>query len=90
MSEGRVLNPGFLDYKLLTAVDMPPVEAIIVEDASPTGPFGVKGVGEPPASLPAAAVANAVADAVHVRCHRLPMTPEAVLRELDKQVLPPE
>jgi CO/xanthine dehydrogenase Mo-binding subunit len=82
MSEGRVLNPGLLDYKLPTAVDMPPVEPIIVEHPSTTGPFGVKGIGEPPASLPAAAVANAVADAVGVRAHRLPMTPEAVLRLL--------
>jgi CO/xanthine dehydrogenase Mo-binding subunit len=82
MSEGRVLNPNLLDYKLLTAVDMPPVQPIIVECPSSTGPFGVKGVGEPPASLPAAAVANAVADAVGARVHRLPMTPEAVLRLL--------
>ena len=82
MSEGRVLNASLLDYKVPTALDMPPIEPIIVEHPSATGPFGVKGVGEPPASLPAAAVANAVADAVGIRAHRLPMTPEAVLRLL--------
>ena len=90
MRNGVVINPNFLDYKILTAPDMPPVRTVIVEQPSATGLHGVKGAGEPPASLPAAAVANAVADAVHVRCHRLPMTPEAVLRELDKQVPPAE
>lgn len=86
MEEGRVLNPGFLDYKLLTSVDVPDVLPVIVEKPSRAGPFGAKGVGEPPASLPAAAVANALADAVGVRLRRLPLRPEDVLAALDAQV----
>lgn len=84
MKEGAVINPNFLDYKLLTAADMPPVQPIIVEQASGTGLHGVKGVGEPPASLPGAALANAVQDAVGVRLQRLPLTSESVLRALDR------
>jgi CO/xanthine dehydrogenase Mo-binding subunit/aerobic-type carbon monoxide dehydrogenase small subunit (CoxS/CutS family) len=85
MRDGVVINPNFLDYKILTAPDMPPVRTVIVEQPSATGLHGVKGAGEPPASMPAAAVANAVDDAVGVRCHRLPMTAEAVLRLLDEE-----
>ncbi len=83
MREGVVINPNFLDYKLLTAADMPPVRPIIVEEPSATGLHGVKGVGEPPATLPGAALANAVQDAVGVRLQRLPLTPETVLEALD-------
>jgi CO/xanthine dehydrogenase Mo-binding subunit/aerobic-type carbon monoxide dehydrogenase small subunit (CoxS/CutS family) len=85
MRDGVVINPNFLDYKILTAPDMPPVRTVIVEQPSATGLHGVKGVGEPPASLPAAAVANAVADAVGVRCYQLPMTQEAVQQLLEER-----
>ena len=83
MKEGVVVNPNFLDYKLPTAVDMPVIKPIIVEKPSCTGLHGVKGVGEPPASLPAAAIANAVDDAVGVRITRVPLTQEVVLAALD-------
>ncbi len=83
MKEGVVINPNFLDYKLPTAVDMPVIKPIIVEQPSGTGLHGVKGVGEPPASLPAAAIANAVDDAVGVRLMRAPLTQESVLEALD-------
>ncbi len=82
MVEGRVVNPDFIDYKIPTAADMPEVVPIIVEEPSGSGPHGAKGVGEPPASLPAAAVANAVEDAVGVRLRSLPMTAEAVFAAL--------
>ena len=76
--KGKVFNPGFADYLMLTAEDMPPTETILVEEPALEGPFGVKGVGEPPIAPPTGAVANAVADAVKVDINRLPLTPEQV------------
>jgi xanthine dehydrogenase molybdenum-binding subunit len=79
VSEGRVLNPTLLDYRVPTALDMPPIETVIVETADPEGPFGAKGVGEMGGTPTAAAIANAVYDAVGVRLNQLPMTGERVL-----------
>lgn len=79
---GRVLNPGFLDYKLLTAPDMPEILITLVETVDEAGPFGAKGLGESGTIPISAAVANAVKDAVGVRMTRLPMTPERVYRAL--------
>ncbi len=83
VKEGRVLNPDFLDYRLFTAADMPHIETIIVETDDPGGPFGAKGVGEMGGTPTAAAIANAVYDAVGVRMTELPMTPERVLAALE-------
>ncbi len=80
--QGRVLNPQFLDYKLLTARDMPEVVVIPIETLDAAGPFGAKGVGEAGTIPISAAVANAVHDAVGVRMTELPMTPERVYRGL--------
>ena len=73
---GMQANPHLLDYKLQTAADVPPVQIAFVEaPAADGGPFGSKGVGEPPVVPTAAAVANAIAAATGVRVRRLPMTP---------------
>jgi CO/xanthine dehydrogenase Mo-binding subunit len=82
VEEGRVRNPNFLDYRLFTAADMPEIETIIVETDDPEGPFGAKGVGEMGTNAVAAAVANAVYDAIGVRITSLPITGEKVLRAL--------
>ena len=79
---GRMLNPRFLDYKILSAADMPPIEVILVESFEPTGPFGAKSVSEIPANGPAPAIANAICHAVGVRLRRVPFTPERVLEAL--------
>jgi xanthine dehydrogenase molybdenum-binding subunit len=79
---GRVLNPGFLDYKLLTAPDMPELAITLIETVDADGPFGAKGVGEAGTIPVAAAVANAVKDATGVRITELPLTPERVYRAL--------
>lgn len=79
VQDGRILNPNFLDYRLFTAADMPHIETIIVETDDPGGPFGAKGVGEMGGTPTAAAVANAIYDAIGVRLTKLPMTPERVL-----------
>jgi xanthine dehydrogenase molybdenum-binding subunit len=85
VKEGRVLNPDFLDYRLFTAADMPEIESIIIETNDPQGPFGAKGVGEMGGTPTAAAIANAIYDAVGIRLTTLPMTPERVLKALDEQ-----
>ena len=82
LREGRVLNPGFLDYKLLTAPDMPEILITLIETVDEAGPFGAKGLGEAGTIPISAAVANAVKDAVGVRLTALPMTPERVYRAL--------
>lgn len=83
VKEGRVLNPDFLDYRLFTSADMPEIESIIIETDDPMGPFGAKGVGEMGGTPTAAAIANAIYNAVGVRLTQLPMTPERVLQALE-------
>ncbi|MFC1835865.1 xanthine dehydrogenase family protein molybdopterin-binding subunit [Thermodesulfobacteriota bacterium] len=82
---GRVMNPNLLDYKMLTAKDKIPIEAVIIEPIEPTGPFGLKGIGEPACVPTAPAIANAVYDAVGVRIKHLPMTPEKILAALKEK-----
>lgn len=80
--DGIVLNPNMTDYKMPTIMDVPRIETITVTCPSRVGPHGAKGVGEPPIILPAAALANAVADAIGVQICDLPITAEKVLRLL--------
>jgi CO/xanthine dehydrogenase Mo-binding subunit len=79
---GQPLNPSFLDYDLPKASQLPPIAVELVEVPSPIGPFGAKGVGEPPVVPTAAAIANAIADAIGVHLSELPITPERVLAAL--------
>jgi CO/xanthine dehydrogenase Mo-binding subunit len=76
--DGRLTNPSLLDYRKLTAADLPDIETIIVEVPSPAGPFGARGVGEPPIVPAPAALANAIEDAAGVRLTELPLTPERI------------
>lgn len=80
--KGSVINPNLLDYKIPTAMDLPKVRALIVEETEPTGPFGAKGVGEPGLVATAPAIANAICDATGVRLYELPMNPERLQRAL--------
>jgi len=80
--DGRLRNASLLDYRMPTALDVPPIECVIIETPVPNVPYGVRGVGEVPIVPPAAAVANAIARAVGVRILHMPMTPERVLRAL--------
>ncbi len=79
---GQLKDGNFLDYKMPTAKDVPPVQAVIVETDEQAGPFGAKGIGEPGLVPTAPAIANAIYDAVGVRIRDLPITPEKVLRAL--------
>jgi CO/xanthine dehydrogenase Mo-binding subunit len=83
--DGKVLNPSFVDYKLVTASDMPKLELMFVEEPHPEGPYGAKGLSEPPLAPTAPCIANAVYDAVGVRVRDLPMTPERVYSHLQKK-----
>lgn len=82
---GACLSGNFLDYKIPTAVEMPSsIESIFIESNEPTGPFGAKGLGEPPLIVPGPAIANAVYNATGVRIRDLPITPEKILAGLGK------
>ena len=84
--DGRILNPGFTDYKLPTAAEMSfPINLVFVETNDEFGPFGAKGVGEPALVPTAPAIGNAVYDAVGVRIYDLPITPEKVLWALKRK-----
>ncbi len=86
LSTGRMLTDDFDTYKIPGSLDMPELETILLEQPDPTGPFGAKGVGEPGCVNQAAAIANAIYDAVGVRIWSLPMTPEKVLAALKDAV----
>jgi len=77
--DGRVLNANLTDYKMPTTLDVPRIESILVEHPGRVGPFGAKGVGEPPNIEPPAAVANAIAAAVGARITSLPITAEKIV-----------
>jgi CO/xanthine dehydrogenase Mo-binding subunit len=75
---GKVRNPSFLDYHLVTSLDVPKMIPIIVECPEPEGPYGAKGLGEPGLAPTPAAIGNAVANALGVRVYDLPLKPENV------------
>jgi CO/xanthine dehydrogenase Mo-binding subunit len=75
---GQLLTSTLMDYALPHSQDAPAITSLIVEVPSELGPYGAKGVGEPPVVPVAAAIANAIKDAVGARLTELPMTPERV------------
>ena len=80
--DGHMNNTSLLDYRMPTALDLPMIEAVIVEVPNPNHPFGVRGVGEAGIVPPLAAMANAVYRATGVRMTDLPMSPPAVAASL--------
>ena len=83
--QGRVDNPGFLDYRMPVASDLPMLDAVMLEIPNPKHPQGVRGVGEVPLVPPLAAVSNAMHRALGKRFYALPMSPPRVLEVLDGQ-----
>jgi CO/xanthine dehydrogenase Mo-binding subunit len=81
-SEGQLLTGSFMDYAVPRAEDVPPLETILLHNPAPDGPFGAKGIGEPPITAGAAAIANAIRDAVGVRVTKLPIKAETVWRAM--------
>lgn len=83
-AEGRLENPGFLDYRMPVCSDVPMIDTVIVEVPNPAHPYGAKGVGETPIVPPLAAISNAVADALGIRFSELPMSPPRVLAAIQE------
>jgi CO/xanthine dehydrogenase Mo-binding subunit len=82
---GRMINADLHNYLIATSMDMPVIDSSLVDSYEPEGPFGAKEVGEG-ATLPVlGAIANAVADAIGVRIYDLPITPEKVLKALERK-----
>lgn len=82
VNEGRILTKNLATYLMPTSLDVPEMHPFIVEEPEQTGPFGAKGVGEPTLIPTAAAIANAIYNAIGVRFTELPITPEKVLARL--------
>ena len=80
--DGRLLNPSFHDYKLCGTLDMPEINAEIVESYDPSAPYGGKESGEGPIQPTPPAIFNAVYDAIGYRCTEQPLTQEKVLNYL--------
>jgi len=78
VESGHAMTKSFVEYSIPTFLDVPAIEAVLVEEPSPTGPFGAKGLGEPPVCCAPAAILNAVYDATGVRMTRLPLSAENV------------
>ncbi len=81
--DGRVLNGNLGDYKLPSMQDLPVLETVLVPTTGGVGPYGAKAIGELSNNATAAAIANAVADAVGARLFELPVTSERIYRELN-------
>ena len=82
MKDGRIMNPGFTDYILPTIRDVPEIECIVMENPDPGGPFGARGVGEPPLIGTGPAILSAIYDAIGTPIRELPATPERIWRAL--------
>jgi len=76
--DGLITNASFTDYLIPTALDMPPVESVLIEDAEPDAPYGVKGVGEPPTVVSTAAVVAALRAATGRELTRVPVKPDDI------------
>jgi CO/xanthine dehydrogenase Mo-binding subunit len=77
--DGAIVNASFTDYLIPTFLDMPPVVSELVEVPEPDAPFGVKGVGEPPAVVSTAAIVSALRDATGRELARVPVRPDDIV-----------
>ena len=84
-ADGTMANSSFLDYRMPTTLDLPMIDAVIIEVPNPRHPFGLRGVGEGPIIPPLPAVANAVYHATGARVRKLPITPGAVLEAMGER-----
>ena len=82
-TDGVLENPGFLDYRVPVASDLPMIDTQIIEVPNPNHPYGVRGCGETPIVAPLAAMGNAVSNAIGVRMTELPMSPPKVLAAIE-------
>ena len=80
--DGRLQNPGFLDYRIPVCSDLPFIDTEILEIPNPDHPYGVRGVGETSIVPPLAAIGNAVANAAGVHLNHTPMSPPRILKAI--------
>lgn len=85
LQEGRIMNPDFATYIIPGALDIPEIVSLAVEAYEPSGPYGMKGVGEVGMNGPLPAIAGALADACGIHMTRSPLTAERVLTALQKR-----
>jgi CO/xanthine dehydrogenase Mo-binding subunit len=85
IDQGVIQTPSFAEYLLPTAVDVPDIAVILVESGSGVGPYGAKGIGEPPMVTIAPALVNAIEDAVGVHIADLPVTAEKIRMALARK-----
>jgi len=83
--DGRLQNPGFLDYRIPVCSDLPFIDTEILEIPNPNHPYGIRGVGETSIVPPLAAIGNAVSNAAGVRLDHVPMSPPRILKALKEQ-----
>ncbi len=83
---GTLLSGSLMDYAIQNAPQVPSIDVQLVQIPAPDGPFGAKGVGEPPIIPGGAAVANAIFDATNVRINELPAVPERVLHAIEQGI----
>ena len=81
-NEGKLQNPGFLDYRIPVSSDLPMIDPVILEIPNPGHPYGVRGVGETSIVPPLAAINNAVSRATSIRFSELPLSPPRVLKAI--------
>jgi len=81
-NDGKLQNPGFLDYRIPVSSDLPMIDAVILEIPNPGHPYGVRGVGETSIVPPLAAINNAVSRATNIRFSELPLSPPRVLKAI--------
>lgn len=79
---GKPLNNTLLDYKMPTAMDLPNMDYIFIENEDPYGPYGNKAIGENPLCSPAAAIRNAIVNAINVEINEIPITPQKLFDAL--------
>jgi xanthine dehydrogenase molybdenum-binding subunit len=86
MDQGRIINGNLGDYKLPSITDIPQLDTVLVASPGGTGPYEAKAIGELSNNATAAAIANAVADAIGVRLFELPVTAERVYAALQAKL----
>ncbi|MFX0173793.1 MAG: xanthine dehydrogenase family protein molybdopterin-binding subunit, partial [Candidatus Hodarchaeota archaeon] len=84
-NKGRMMNPSFGNYKIMTSIDIPEIETIIVPTFEPSGPFGAKSIAEVNISGPMPCLSNAIFDAIGVRITEPPFTPDRVLKAIQQK-----
>jgi len=80
--KGILVNASLLDYRMPTALDLPMIDCVLIENHYPSHPYGVRGVGEVPIVPPAAALEDAIYHAIGLRLYELPMSPPKVTAKM--------